>query len=427
MAEERSGFDFFGKLMETTKIYAGSDTVKKFNAVVQPDSLEMLGSYAREHGIISKGTDMDSKADDRLQKYSIIKITPTRHLDELDNPMEMYLIVDEFGHDIGTYEITENGPVFKLSPKIQEYNKKVIQKSPENEKKFLEDKYSIDTLQKLVEKISKGEEIALSSKEQAIDDISEGYEKKGLKFEEDKKQDEEEKEALEKIPADMRGEAIKFARQNKLKVKEILVVDSPKELSKQIDNRENQISPNGGSVILIRASHGGADSLGDDVYAFQDGKAIQSEKNDNTLEDLMEQHRDEGQVQTVTDDEGIRLKEEVEEIIEEANAKIIEYEKMKRYDIESEDKDEVMNYYDKEIAYVVAERDSKLQALARERYPLPPFDEKGIDEIEIKVEETQEEPADDRGENEEGQDDNGEHSERTIYEGHEKGQSPYGF
>ena len=413
MAEERSDLGYFERCWEKAKIEVGSNALKKFDATVDFDSIQTLANYERK----TRGSDSETKVDDRLLKYNIAKIIPAGNKEQEENSMEMYLITDNQGHDIGIYYPDTNK--FELSPKIKNHNDKIIKEFQGQAKDFLELQYSIDTLDELKEKLSNGDDIALSSKEQAVDDISEEY---GLNFEQDKKQDEEEKETLEKIPADMRGEAVDLARKNGSKIKEILVVDNPKDLSKKIDNREKQISPDGGAVVLIRTSHEGADSLGDDVYVFQDGNVTHSEKNDDILEDLMDQHRDEGQVQTVTDYEGISLKEEVEKIIEEANAKIIEYEKMKRYDIESEDQEEVMKYYDEKIADVVAQRDSELQKLARKRYPLPPFDEKGIDEIEKK---TQEEPVGDRGEKEVGQDDNGEHSERTIYEGHENGQSPY--
>ena len=403
MAEERSSFGAFERAWETAKIYGGSNTVKHFDGIVESESMKTLGQYVRAHGIESRGIDSDTKQDDKLEKYNIVKITPTRNLDEANNIMEIYLITDEHGHDIGTYEITENGPVFKLSPKIKEQNDKIMGEFKGQARDILEEKYSVKTLEDLVQKLSKDEKLSLNSKEQGKADINEEYEKKGITTSGNmEEQDPEEQEALEKIPTDMRGEAVQFAHENGLKVKEIIIVDCAKHLAEKIDNRENQIHETGGPVILIRASHGGVDSLGDDVYAFQDGRAIQSEKNDDSLENLMEQHRDEGHVTELEDDEGNSLQIELERIIEEAQAQIdIEEEKIAQIEYnmenfepaEGQDSEEINDQMQAEIAeheanieQIQVNRDTKIRELARERYPLPPFDEKGMEETEEQIE-----------------------------------------
>ena len=143
--------------------------------------------------------------------------------------------------------MTENGPLFRLDESIRTQNEKIINEFQGNGREILERQYRIDTFEDLVEKLSKGEEIVLASQEQARDEI-------GLQVGDgEKSQDPDEKEALDSIPADMRGQAVEFARQHGLKVKEILIVDNPKQLSQSIDNRRNQISENGGPVILIKA------------------------------------------------------------------------------------------------------------------------------------------------------------------------------
>ena len=423
MAEGRSDLGFIAQCWEKSKIEVGSNTLKRFNTTIDLDSIQTLANYVRniepERRIDTRGIDSETKADDRLLNYNIAKIIPAGNKEQVENSLEMYLITDNQGHDIGIYY--PDTKTFELSPKIKSHNDKIIGQFQGQAKEILEEQYSVDTLENLVERLSKGEDIALSSKEQAKDDISEEYEKKGMSLGEVQEQDKEEKETLERIPADMRGEAVDLARKNGSKVKEILVVNNPKDLSKQIDNRENQISPNGGAVVLIRTSHEGADSLGDDVYAFQDGEAIQSEKNDDILEDLMDQHRDEGQVQTVTDNEGIRLKKEVENVIEEANAKIQQLKEMKEMEVsEGEDKEKIIETLNNQISAVEARRDAKLRDLARERYPLPPFDEKGLDDIEEKVEETQEEPV-----NDEKQDDEEEQGDEGMYKNRWDTANPY--
>lgn len=322
MAEERGSFGIIGKAWEASKIYGGSNLVRHFDAIVESDSLKTLGNYAREHGIETFGMDFDSKTDDRLERYNMVKIVPTRHLDETNNATQMYLVTDEKGHDIGTYEITENGPVFKLSPRIQEHNEKIMSRFPEDKQEILRGHYQVDSLEELTEKLAKGEKLSLASEEQARDDIREEYEKRGQEFGGEEEQDPEEKDALDRIPEDMRGEATEFARDNGLKVKEILIIDNPENVADRIDNRQNQISENGGPVILIRANHGGADSLGDDVYALQDGRAVQNENNDRILENVMENHRDEGHVRDLDSDDNNVLSEEDARSFADENARL---------------------------------------------------------------------------------------------------------
>lgn len=378
MADERGTFGIVGKAFETTKIYGGSNIVKHFDGIVEGDTLKTLADYAVEHGIETSGIDPITKLDPRLEKYNMVKLTPTRNLDEVDSPLQMYLITDEKGHDIGTYEITEHGPVFKLSPKIKEQNDKIIEKFQGEGREILEGQYNIDNLEELAEKLSKGEDIALASEEQARDDISEEYEKRGISTGEEQ-QDPDEKEALDKIPQDMRGEAVEFARQNGIQVKEILIVDNPETLARSIDNRDNQISENGGPVILIKAKSGKALDLDDDIYAFQDGQAIQNEANDKALGAYMKDHEDEGHVTGLEPIDNSELYREAKRIYEEAQAKIeaeeeeiaqIQY-NMENIEVEEgQDEEMIMEQMQSEIAshqeniaQIVKDRDVDLKEL----------------------------------------------------------------
>ena len=403
MAEDKSSFDLIGKAWNTAKIYNGSSTVKKFDAVVEADSLQTLADFVRDPRkmIETKGIDFDEKADDRLQKYNVVKITPTRNLSETENPLEMYLITDEHGHDIGIYEITEKGPKFRLAPNIQKHNERLMGKFQGQSRQILEEQYKIESLEKLVGRLSKGEEVALASETQAKRDIKEEYAKRGVTSNDSVELSDEEKaeqKALMSIPADMRGEASEYAEKKGLKVKEILVVNSPKELSKERDNRENQISEYGGPVILIRTTHGGADSINDDIHTIQDGRAIQSERNDDMLENLMNQHKDEGTVKSLNDDEGDNLEQEVIRIMEEARAKIeqeqeeiaqVQY-RMENFEPDDPESGDVIfeqmqaeiDLHQEHINEIILTRDADIKALARERYPLKPFDEKTMDSLE---------------------------------------------
>lgn len=358
MADEKGSFGLVGKAWETAKIYNGSNLVRHFDGIVEADSLKTLGEFARGHILETRGIDFDSKEDDRLARYNMVKLTPTKHLDEVDNPTQMYLITDEKGHDIGTYEITENGPVFHLAPRIKEHNDRIMEKFQGEGRNVLEREYNIDSLEDLTEKLAKGKDVALTSEEQAKDEISEEYEKRGIATGDGEAQDPEEKDVLDKVPADMRGEAVEFAREKGLQVKEILIVDNPETLAKSIDNRENQISENGGPVILIKAKSGKALDLDDDVYALQDGQAIQDEKNDKALNSYMKEHEDEGHVTGLEPLDNNELLNEAQRIWDEAQKRIeeeeeaiaqLEYNK-ENIDIdEGQDQDVVLKQLDAEI------------------------------------------------------------------------------
>lgn len=260
MAKDKSSFDLIGKAWNTAKIYGGSNAVKKYDAIIESDSLKTLGEFVRDPKkmIETRGIDFDEKADDRLQKYNVVKITPTKKLDEVENPLEMYLITDEHGHDIGIYEITEKGPKFRLADNIAKHNARIAGNFQGQAREILENKYNINSMEKLIEKLSKDEKIALTSKEQGKQDIRREYESQGNFVESSQKElsseEQDEQKALESIPTDMRAEVVEVARKRGIQIKEILIVNNPKQLASKLDdNRKNQISEYGGPVILIRA------------------------------------------------------------------------------------------------------------------------------------------------------------------------------
>jgi hypothetical protein len=272
---------------------------------------------------------MDEKADDRLQKYTIKKITPTRRLEEIENPTEMYLITDEFGHDIGTYMMTEHGPEFKLSTKIAEANEKIISQFPEKSREMLEARYKINTLEDLYEKLSKGEDIALASKEQAQDDIQKEYENAGLvERDGDKNEDMDEKTALATVPSDMRSEVIEECRKRNIKIKAVLIVDCPECVSRELGEGENHIRENGGPIIMVQAKNDGFDSA-DKAYMFQDGQDLPDvEKNKDRIIELMEQHKDEGAIPDLLDNREEDIKKQLDEAVIKYQKTVEEYETM---------------------------------------------------------------------------------------------------
>lgn len=294
---------------EATKIYFGSNTVNHLDGIVHTNTIETLGNFVKKKSIETRAIDPDTKVDDKLLKYTITRITPTKHLDEVNNYHEIYLITDEHGHDIGTYEITENGPVFKLSPKIKEYNEKVIEMFPEAQQEILREKYDINNLEELTDKLAKGEKIALASKEQAQDDIEQEYEKRGLSTSNGTiHEDPEEEKAIASIPSDMRGEIIQQCRDRGISIKSVIVVDCPDCLIDEIDNEKVGIQKGRGPVILVQARSGDA-SLADDVYAFQGDQEIPNANAEKEkLADLMNQHEGKAQVTELED----KRKEELE-------------------------------------------------------------------------------------------------------------------
>lgn len=263
MAEVNSDLGLAARSWNAAKIYGGSNFVSKFGAVVESDSLQSLAYYVenlkRDRQIETSRIDPDIKDDDRLLKYNIVKITPIRNLEQAESLTEMYLIVDKHGHDIGLYcPDAKNGPKFILSEKIQKGNEKIIEKIIEkfagNGKEVLQENYSINSFEKLVEKLSKGESIDLHSEEQAKDEIVRNSVQGINSYQIEEQEDPEEKKALNDIPADMRAEVVEVARKRGIQIKEILIVNNPKQLALKLDdNRKNQISEYGGPVILIRA------------------------------------------------------------------------------------------------------------------------------------------------------------------------------
>ena len=302
---------------DTAKTYNSSNILKHFDGIIHTESIETLGNFTKKRGIETRGIDSDAKVDDRLLKYTLKRITPTRNLEEVENPQEMYLITDEHGRDIGTYEITEHGPVFRLSPKIQEYNEKIIATFPEEQQEILRARYKTENLEELTAKLAKGESIALASKEQARDDVEKEYEKRGLSQPDGiSNQDPEEEKEINEIPSDMRGQVLEQCKEKGISIKAVLVVDCPDCLTEEIDNDKVGIKKGAGPVILIQARSGDA-SLADDVYAFQNGVEIPNANAEKEkLVTMMEQQKGKPAVAELVDEKKRELEDAIAERIE---------------------------------------------------------------------------------------------------------------
>lgn len=401
--KENSDLGLTARAWDAAKAYTSSDFVKRHDGAIDQDSIETLSNFCKEHGIETFGMDMDTKADDRLLKYTIKKVVSIKNLDEIENNMETYLISDEKGHDIGTYTITENGPVFKLSPKIEKGNKDIMDRVYPNEdsqeRAILEAKYSIDTLETLVERLSKDERIALSNEHNAKQDVRDAFEKRQMSFsgEEQNSEKLEEQEAIDKLPADMRGQVLEQCRKEGVRIKEVLVVDCPKCVAREMDNGENHIRENGGPIIMVKAINGSVSGK-DDLYMFQDGQKLPDvDKNKDRMLELMEQHKDEGAVPELEDnkEDGI-LKQLYEEILEYEE----KMEEIKNTDYPNEEA--------KEEAINDAKTDLKEDVHEIVGDYVPDQDGKVAETVEKIEDSTKEQDEEDGG-------------ERTIYDGHEQG------
>lgn len=406
--KENTDFQLPGKAWDAAKTYASSDFVKRHDGAIDLDSIETLRTFCQKHLMETSGIDPDTKDDDKLLKYTIKKVVPIRRLDEIENITETYLISDEKGHDIGTYTITENGPVFKLSPKIVQGNKDIINRVyPEDpnsnrnnqERDILEEKYSIDSLEELVKKLSQDERIALSNEYTAKQDVKHAFESKDMSFSSEEQNSEalEEQEAIDKLPADMRGQVLEQCRKDGIRIKEVLVVDCPKCVAREMDNGENHIRENGGPIIMVKAINGSMSGK-DDLYMFQDGQKLPDvDKNKDRMLELMEQHKDEGAVPELEDNKE-------DGILQQLYKSILEYQE-KMEEIENTD---YPNEEAKEEAINAAKTDLKEDVHEIVGDYVPEQDGK-VAETVGKIEDTTKEQDEEDG------------SERTIYDGHEHG------
>lgn len=355
MAEKSGDFGLVGQAWEVSKIYMSSNAVKRYNGVLENSSVKTLSTYVKGFGASEFGIDQDTKADDRLAKYNITKMIPTKNLGEFDNAQEVYVITDETGHDIGTLSMVDGRMEFTLSPKIAESNKKILEAFPEYQRKEFAENYGMDPstlsskdmdFKTVVERLAKGETISIMSKEQVKVECKEEIEKAKMEklaeygdmydietnsndnVEELEQELQEQQKVMEGIPESMRAEVAEKCKEQGIRVKDVLVVTSPELLTKSIDNRKTQISKDGGPVVLIQAAHDGADSLDDDVYAFQDGGELQhTEENDDKLTAIMEQHKGEGTIVDINNNRAQMMEQAIFAASQEAQLRIEEKEK----------------------------------------------------------------------------------------------------
>lgn len=316
---------------DSAKTYNSSDFVSRHNAAIDQDSIETFSNFLKKRPLETAGIDMDTKESDELLKYTIKRVVPSRKLDELDNPAEMFLISDQYGHDIGTYCIGEEGlPVFKLADKIEKGNNKIIDKLYPNieseARAILKQEYDVPNLETLTNKLAKGENLTITSEDRAKEDVAKAYEERGLtverpeKTEEEKKELEEEEQAIESLPADVRAEVLELCRNENIRIKEVLVVDCPECVGRELEGTNSSINPKGGPIVMVKAINRTV-STHDDLYVFQSGQKVKGyeEKQDRLME-LMDQHKGEGAVAELEDTREDEIMKQLEEAV-------LEYEK----------------------------------------------------------------------------------------------------
>lgn len=329
MEKENTNFGLVGSAIERTKAYHNSNTIARYNGILVPDTQQTLDFFAKKHNF-EFGKSTDTLEDDRLKKYVIQKMDPTRKLEEFSDPTRVYIITDASGFDIGTYDMSTGE--FKLSPTIIEMNKKMIDKCGASE---LKEEFENPNLEKVIEKLSKGESLVLSNEEQVKDErlkvAKEHFKSAGQDFEleEDEKEPSEEEKALDTLPEGAKSQVLKLRDTvgEDIVIKDILIVNSPTSISDELGGEDNGIKSNGGPVVMIRAASGGADKLSDDMYVFQDDGLLPiDEKNEDRFGTLMDSHQGEGVVGELQDTEKEKVKDAIADLIEQRN---VEVERMK--------------------------------------------------------------------------------------------------
>ena len=84
-----------GQIWDTTKTYMNSSMVKKYDGVLSPETSQGLGNFLMTNPkAMGLGISQEAKTDDRLQKYNIIQMYPTKRKDEFENLNDVYIITD---------------------------------------------------------------------------------------------------------------------------------------------------------------------------------------------------------------------------------------------------------------------------------------------------------------------------------------------
>ena len=317
MERENTNFGLVGSAIERTKAYHNSNTIARYDGILVPNTQQTLDHFAKKHNI-EFGKSTDTLEDDRLLKYTVQKMNPTKRLEEFSDSTQVYIITDVSGFDIGTYDMSTGE--YRLSPAIIERNRYMIDKCGAQE---LKEEFENPNLSKVIEKLAKGETLVLANEEQIkkerLKKAKESFKNSGQDFElEDEK-------ALNTLPEGAKAQVLKLRDTvgTEIEIKDILIVNSPTSISDELGGENNGISPDGGPVIMIRASSKGADKLSDDMYVFQGDELLPiDEKNEDRFGTLMDSHQGEGVVGELQDTEKEKVKDVIADLMEQRNVEV---------------------------------------------------------------------------------------------------------
>lgn len=375
MEEERStDFGFVGGALERTKAYHNSNILANYNGILAPDTQRTLKNFGEREGF-GLGIDKDTLEDDRLLKCTVHKMIPTRKLNEFENPTQIYLITDAKGFDIGTYDASTK--TFTLSPDIARANSKMLENIPGSE--MIKNDFTEPSFKDVMEKISKGESLVLTNKEQVTTEIvkatQKSFSKAGQEFDiATNGEESDEQKAMDTLPDGAKSAVmnVKEMLPEGAQIKDILIVNSPSTLADDM-SKDAGIRENGGPVIVVRTVN--KEGLGgkDDVYMFQDESELPNvkESRDNILE-VMEQHKGEGVVDDFKDTEKEQIIDEIEEQIYLTESKVKQLEETEFDPPEDRNKaisaeyEELGNKIESTRDYFDREQDEDLQSMQDE-------------------------------------------------------------
>lgn len=399
--EEKGTFGLLGRSWEVAKIYQNSNLIKQYGGIIESESFKTLGDFVREN-YMQIGVSQDTADAEFLKKYGTVKFIPTRRLSDFKNPLGVHLITYEDGSNIGLIEETKNGLELRLSENIVNYNKNMMERLKKRnvfskeELEILEEGFNINTVEKLIKKLSKDEELVIEDEKVARSVIKAKYKEKGFSFENDEEQeqtvDEEredkERRVINNVPEDMRDELFAL-RKTGARIMNVKLVMSAKQIADRIDNRNDEISVNGGPVLLVEVSYGGADKISNDYVAIQDGKEIpKSNVNRQIYQNIMENYKRTNTIRDLdkTDEQQNPTDKElqvVDNINREREAKLykardILLETQEKIDIiqaEGPESYETFEDYKKAISQVKVDAQKELDALEIDLYEIPSQDE----------------------------------------------------
>lgn len=323
--EKNTDLDVIERAWETSKAYQNSTSVQRYDGALDMDRCQTLYNFShKETEFIF--TDMDTKSSDNLRKFIVIPMQVSRRADEVGGNVEVNLILDSKGHDIGIHYIDEDGPHFILSPKLKESNDKILEKFAGRVDERELNEFKPDSLEDIVELAAKGKHIGLANEKEVIDRLEE--KKPGTKEKiEDKEDEEQENEkGIEEVPEELRSEIEEICKKSGMKMsdlKQTLTVTHPGTLIDDIDNNKTNVRENGGNVMALRFRNKEAMGGADEIVLVQDGQVLPSDKRNNeTIANLMEQNKGNGDtVHDLRDHREDTFKEDVQDILDFAEEK----------------------------------------------------------------------------------------------------------